>query len=300
MTLILHLGAPKTATSTLQGAFFPRHSGLFFLGKTVDEAMGVTAWRTPELSRLMLALERTNLDFAPDRAEVGALVAGIGTEAAGRPVVISSEDLCLFSAVDPFAKLARVTELFGVLGPVRAVLAVREQLSLLRSIYLTEHRGEMLKLPGTKQGWHPDFDQYLDIHFRYAWGSTLECFRFSAMIDRYEQLLGPANLFVYAFEDFARDPAAILKRLCRFIGVAEDLPFLEDSATNSCEPALFAKDVSLFRPPQPLCAVARPVEIPAARLRRRLPQMGERRRCGRVHTVAAGAAAHRRVLSHRQ
>src|ERR1700733_9034165 len=138
MTLIIHLGAPKTATSTLQGGFFPRHPGLVFLGKIVDEESGFTGWRTPELTRLMLALERTNLDFAPDRSEIAGIVAAIGAEAAGRPVVISSEDLCLFSAVDPFTKLARVTELFGSLGPIRAILAVREQVALLRSIYLTE------------------------------------------------------------------------------------------------------------------------------------------------------------------
>jgi hypothetical protein len=203
-----------------------------FLGKMVDEERGFTGWRSPELDRLMLALERSNLDFAPDRAEVARLVAAIRAEAGERPVVISSEDLCLFSAVSPFTKLTRVTELFGELGPVRVILAVREQLALLRSIYLTEHRGEMLRLPGTEQRWHPDFDQYLDIHFRYAWGSTLECFRFSTMIERYEKALGAANVFVYAFDDFARDPIALLKRLCRFIGVAEDVSFLEDAAAT--------------------------------------------------------------------
>jgi hypothetical protein len=229
VTLVLHVGAPKTATSTLQGAFFPRHPGMVFLGKIVDEKNGFTGWRTPELTQLMLALERTHLDFAPDRAAAAAMVAAIATEAAGRPVVISSEDLCLFSAVDPFAKLARVTELFGSLGPVRLILAVREQVTLLRSIYLTEHRGEMMRLPGTRQNWYPSFDQYLDIQFRYAWGSTLECFRFSAMIDRYEALLGAANVFVYAFDDFVRDPGAGLQRLCRFIGVADDAVSLEPS-----------------------------------------------------------------------
>src|SRR5277367_6422397 len=104
MTLIIHLGAPKTATSTLQGTFFPRHPGLVFLGKVVDEKNGFTGWRTPELTRLMLALERTNLDFSPDPREIGTMVAAIHEEAAGRPVVLSSEDFCLFSSVDPFAK----------------------------------------------------------------------------------------------------------------------------------------------------------------------------------------------------
>ena len=91
----------------------------------------------------------------------------------------------------------------------------------------------MLRLPGTSQSWYPDFDQYLDIHFRYAWGSTLECFRFSAMIDRYERLLGSANVFVYAFDDFVRDPVASLKHLCQFIGVQQVRLLAQSAGTHA-------------------------------------------------------------------
>jgi hypothetical protein len=230
MTLILHIGAPKTATSTLQNAFFPRHPGVLFLGKEVDGQRGWKGWRTPEIQALMLCLERTNLEFQPAPDVVAKIVEEMRAEAGAKPVVISSEDLCAFSGIDSFKKIERVRSLFAALGAIRLVLAVREQVSLLKSLYVTEHRGEMLKLPDTRQHWYPSFDQYLDIHFRYAWGAVLESYRFGAMIDGYESLVGKENIFVYGFDDFRRDPTGTLRKLCGFMGIAEDDPSLEQTA----------------------------------------------------------------------
>jgi hypothetical protein len=230
MTLILHIGAPKTATSTLQNAFFPRHPGVLFLGKEVDGRRGWTGWRTPEIQTLMLCLERTNLEFQPATDLVAKIVEQVRVEAGAKPVVISSEDLCAFSGIDSFKKIERVRGLFGALGAIRLVLAVREQVSLLKSLYVTEHRGEMLKLPDTPQDWYPSFDQYLDIHFRYAWGAVLESYRFDAMIDGYESLVGRENIFVYGFDDFRRDPTGTLRKLCAFMGIDEDDASLAETA----------------------------------------------------------------------
>jgi hypothetical protein len=234
MTLILHIGAPKTATSTLQNAFFPRHPGLLFLGKQVDGSR--KGWRNAEIEALMLGLERSNLDFRPDRAAVARMVEEIAAAAGGRPVVISSEDLCLFSGIDSFGKIARIRDLFAPLGAPRLVLAVRNQVALLKSIYLTEHRGEMLHLTGTAQAWCPSFDQYLDIHFRYAWAAVLESFRFAAMIERHENTVGRDNIFVYAFDDFVRNPVNTLAALCRFIGVDDADPCLAHTAATHQNP----------------------------------------------------------------
>jgi hypothetical protein len=228
MTLILHIGAPKTATSTLQNAFFPAHPGLFFLGKEVVRARGYEGWRIPAIGALMRQIEAAS--FAPDLAALRPLVASIPNDAAGRPVVISDEGLCIFSGADAVAKLTRVMEIFEVLAPFRLIFAVREQLALIKSDYLTQHRGEMLQLPGTRQNWYPDFDRFLDIHFRYACGVVLDSYRYAVVIEKYERLVGRENILVYAFADFERNPIAALTRLCRFMGVADSDPCLAQTA----------------------------------------------------------------------
>jgi hypothetical protein len=247
MTLILHIGAPKTATSTLQNAFFPRHPGVLFLGKEVDGQRGWKGWRTPEIQTLLLCLERTNLEFQPAPDLVARIVEEVRAEAGSKPVVISSEDLCAFSGIDSFKKIERIRGLFGQLGTIRLVLSVREQVSLLKSLYVTEHRGEMLKLPDTQQAWYPSFDQYLDIHFRYAWGAVLESFRFAAMIDGYESLVGRENMFVYGFDDFRRDPTGTLRKMCAFMEIDDKDPSLEQTAGTRENQHYSARDYAFKR-----------------------------------------------------
>jgi hypothetical protein len=230
MTLIVHVGAPKTATSTLQNAFFPAHPELFFLGKHVDRARAHEGWRQPEIGMIIREIEASDVNFKPDLSAVQSIVAAQKAEAAGRTVVVSDEGLCVFTGADCIAKLCRIKELFDTLAPIRLILCVRDQLALIKSNYTTEHRGEMLRLSGTKQSWYPDFDQYLDIHFRYACCSFLDSFCYAAMIDRLEPLVGAENVLIYGFEEFKKDPIATLRRLCRFMKIDELDPCLEKTA----------------------------------------------------------------------
>ena len=232
MTLILHVGASKTASTTLQASFFPRHQGIFFIGKEESARNSIKRWLSPEVEKLMRDIYRKNLDFHPDRDAVRAMVADIRERAGDRPVVNSFEDLCEFTGVCPFVKLQRFQDLFGELGQIKIVMGVREQVGLLRSLYLTLHRAEMLRMSGERMSWYPDFEQFVEINFRYAWGAVFESFRFAAVIERYEQILGAGNVFVYPFEDFKRDPVATLKSICRFMGVDENDPCIEQTVNT--------------------------------------------------------------------
>src|SRR5579864_7411913 len=112
MTMIIHIGAPKTATSTLQNAFFPAHKGLMFLGKEVDGTRVHKGWRVPHVGDVMQQVEVGDIDFRPDRGAVSGLVTDLLRNAGDRPIVISDEGLCMFSGVDALTKLRRLTDLF--------------------------------------------------------------------------------------------------------------------------------------------------------------------------------------------
>jgi hypothetical protein len=232
MTLIVHVGSPKTGSSTLQNAFFPAHPGLLFLGKYVDRGRAYEGWRDTAFEKLARAMEASEANYKPDLSAVSSLIEGLETEAAGRPIVLSDEGLCMFTGADCMAKLGRVAEIFAALAPFRFILCVREQLSLIKSNYITEHRAEMLRLPGKKQSWYPNFDQFVDIHFRYACGSVLDSYRYAFLIEQLESLVGAKNVLVYGFEDFKADPIATLRRICRFMEVDEFDPCLERTATT--------------------------------------------------------------------
>lgn len=219
MSVIVHIGAPKTATSTLQSKFFPKLLGVLFLGKEVDRGRAYEGWRVPSLGRLMKKVEATETRFVSDEFCEADLIAAIKREAGERPVVLSDEGISVFSGVDGVEKVRRIMAIFQPLGPIRVIYCIRDQLELIKSNYVTEHRGEMLRIDGTKQRWFPDFDRYLDIHSRYVCGAYLDSFCYAAALDRYETLVGPGNLYVYRYEDFKQDPVGALQAICDFMGV---------------------------------------------------------------------------------
>ncbi len=232
LTFYLHVGASKTASTTLQGRFFPAHPGIFFLGKEESSLNAVKRWRTPEVFTIVNEINRRNLDFHLDEATVRTVLDDIRNNYAGRPIVYSYEDICEFTGPSPFEKLARFQQVFGEFGPIRIIMGVREQLGLLKSLYITLHRAEMLHIPGEKMNWYPTFEQYVDINFKYAYGAVFESFRFSLVLDHYARALGPENVFVFAFEDFKRDPVSVLRRLCRFMQIDETAACIEETATT--------------------------------------------------------------------
>jgi hypothetical protein len=232
LTFYLHVGASKTASTTLQGRFFPAHPDIFYLGKEESTLNIVKRWATPEIFTIVNDIDRRNLDFRLDEATVRSALDYIRRNSGGRPIVYSFEDLCEFTGPSPFEKLARFQNVFGEFGPIRIIMGVREQLGLLKSLYITVHRAEMLRIPGENMSWCPSFDQYIDINFRYAFGALLESFRFSIVLDHYAHVLGAENVFVYSFENFKRDPKYVLRRLCGFIGIDENAPCIEEATTT--------------------------------------------------------------------
>ena len=230
LTFYLHVGASKTASTTLQGHFFPAHPDLFFLGKEESTLRNVKRWATPEIFTVVTDINRKNMDYCLDQNTLAAALGYIRLNNGGRPIVYSYEDICEFTGPSPFEKISRFRNVFGEFGPIRIVMGVRDQVDLLKSLYLTLHRAEMLRIAGKKLSWYPTFDQYIDINFRYAYGAVLESFRFSIILDHYASIFGAENIFVYAFEDLKRDPVSMLRSLCRFMGVDENASCITETA----------------------------------------------------------------------
>ena len=219
MTVILHIGTPKSASSTLQSAFFAHHPDILFLGKFVDRQVGREYFRDKRITRLVRAVSDCNRDYVADTglAEyVGELLSESDHD---KVVVLSDESFCMFSGVDSMTKIERLRDALAHLGPLKVVMALREQISLLKSDYLTQHRSEMLRHPGYEKAWYPTFDQFIAIHFRYMHAAVLESFRYCGLIDGYVERFGRENVMIYPFEDFKTDPEALLARLSHFMGI---------------------------------------------------------------------------------
>ena len=216
MTVIFHVGTPKSATSTLQAAFFPNLNGALFLGKHVDRAAGREFYVNERINHFIHNVSNTYRDYVADPG-LANHIRDLASDK--QTIILSDESFCVFSGVDPLTKIERMCAALAPFAPFKVILAARDQISLWKSDYLTQHRSEMLRHPGYEKAWYPNFDQFISMHFRYAHGAVLESYRYATLLRDYAQLFGRNHVMAYAFEDFKSSPHTILASMADFIGV---------------------------------------------------------------------------------
>lgn len=215
-TLFVHLGYPKTATTTFQQHVFPNLPGLLYLGKLIPSFRYTDPTLYPLINELMTA---DSVSYGGVSALRDAL-APHRTAAAGRPLLISSESFLHVSATDPGVVSARVQAAFN---PCKVIITIREQRSLLRSFYglhgrfgqylfVTKPEGEPLPLPLPISRW-------LDLCFRSPFRNLPALLYYDLIVDHYRRLLGPNNVGVFLFEELKQAPQSFTQRLAEFIGV---------------------------------------------------------------------------------
>jgi hypothetical protein len=198
---IIHVGLHKTATSWFQTTFYPQIRGYRYLQR--------------RLVRWTL-LARSPLAFDPIRARE---LLGLDH---GDPAIICEEDL---SGVLDNAGLASsyvakelANQLAAIAPEARIVLFVRSQAALIASAY-----HQYLREGGTGS-----VQRYLfpDDHLQLGAirppkppGFDLSQFEFDRLVAHYDDLFGAENVFVFAYEEFAANPAAFVERFCQKLGL---------------------------------------------------------------------------------
>jgi hypothetical protein len=179
--VVLHVGVPKTATTTLQMHLFPKLPDILYLGR-YGRVAGPDYFLRDEIRRVILTIERSGMDYVLDAPAARKLIENQYDASKHRAILLSNEGMSTFTGVDPMTKLRRYQTIFDRL---KVIYCLRDQLDLLESMFLIHHHPEHFNMRNLKrQSWTPNFDQWMDIQFRYAYEALLDCFKFQTMIDR--------------------------------------------------------------------------------------------------------------------
>lgn len=224
---VIHIGVQKSANTTLQAHFYPALKDVLFLGRfqrvstlNFQTVVGSSYFLNEEVAGAIRQIEKHDMDFSLDSARVKEAFDGLYDANRHAAVLLSNEEISAFSGPNPITKLKRYRALFD---NIKVIYCIRDQLELLKSLYLVKHRAEHFNVAGwDRQSWTPSFEQWTDINFRYCFSSLLASFNYHRMISSYRELVGEENLLVYDFEEFLRDPKDVMARLCVFMGVAVD------------------------------------------------------------------------------
>jgi len=198
----VHIGLPKTATTTLQQKVFPAHPGIRYLGPRAEY---------PELDQAMSALcsaDSLNYDAATGLEVVDRLMSSpLGGE---RPVVVSYEAV----TAQGRDRRLKAERLKGLFPDARIVFTVRRPEDMLVSVYF-----QWLKGFGGKMREAPGLDAWLDQDQQDSWRGNFLRLQYEKVLELYRSLFGRANVLLVFFEDLIDDRAKFARQLSEFIGV---------------------------------------------------------------------------------
>lgn len=213
--LMVHIGVPKSATTSLQFGAFPNHPDIRYLGKPFyDAGFGYEG--------SLAAAELTDSLWKQDELEFDQALARQRFEAGIRPrlgdgrlAVLSEEGLAHAGAAD---RLVIAQRLAGLCRDIECsiLLTVREQKSALFSLHQWYYARRLVS-SGFEEWirWCRSYSSYYGRHNDFP----LREYRYARLIDTYFELFGRERVLVLPMEMLAREPAAFYSRLEDFSGI---------------------------------------------------------------------------------
>lgn len=240
---VLHVGLPKTATTTLQRTFFPHHSQVYFVGKNTRYP-GRNGCRSAEMHRALApAIWDTSRPFDETAIRDGLGPATLA-EMAGHKVVLGSwEALGTMADTAHFSEMLR--RLARLFGRCRVMVTVRNPYTWVPSLYLQQLQGNFVKRDRRlmqKRPFHGVEDWFHGMDRED--GNRL--FAFGRNLGEAVDLFGKANVGVFVYEELAVDPRGYFGRMCEFLGVDLD-ECLELTSTRHFNPRISQAQLDMMR-----------------------------------------------------
>jgi sulfotransferase family protein len=196
---VIHIGANKTGSTTLQRKLFPRAPGLLYLGEDCD--------RYQEHRETLDSLVWDD-DLYYRRDAAVRLFEAYRREAGDRTFVYSNEDI-MRSRVP--AQCAR--RLKTLLPDAHVLLVVRNQLSAVQSWYAS-HGAYLRNVPRRYWRRYVSFDEWMDYCTMFPAYSPLAGFMYHEIAGLYAGLFGRDRVHILLYEDFVERPDRFIAQLC--------------------------------------------------------------------------------------
>jgi hypothetical protein len=221
----IHLGLPKTATTCIQKHLFEHHSQIHYFGKF--EPGGFPSVIHPVLLSIfhgVTKFESGDIHIASIKEQLAystkhKLTPVLSKEGlAGGTPRKTREQACLFKKA---------------FGKCHAILFVREPTAFIKSYYAQMLQGFHKRKERARPDWMKSLGtppHYFDINkwMASAWPSKNSPAHFLSYADTaetYAEVFGRENVTLFIFEEFVKNPEALITRLCRIMRIDEEEGF---------------------------------------------------------------------------
>lgn len=213
--LLVHIGVPKSATTSLQFGAFPNHPDIRYLGKPFyDEEFGYEgSLATAELTDSLWKQDELEFDYALARRRFETGIRPRLSE--NKLAVLSEEGLSQASAGDRTLTARRLVELCKDVE-CSILITVREQKGALFSGHQWIYSRRLTSLG------FEDWIRWCRSYSSY-YGSCndfpLRQYRYSRLVETYIELFGTTRVLVLPMELLAKEPGRFFSRLEDFAGI---------------------------------------------------------------------------------
>jgi hypothetical protein len=232
--LFIHVGYPKTATTSLQNYLFAGHDEVGYINNDLQS--------TSIIKRILYsrenAIERNKSQIYAELKKVVDNYKNYET------LVFSNESLLSMSmffriAPKPMVfiedvnsiarKLHKVFSESGLFDEVKIVIAIRRQEDLIKSIYAQVYNRYFKKFKQTNT-----FKKFITYSLLHKENFILDALHFENVILQYEQIFGASNVGVFVFEELKLNPHSFITDLSRFLNIDKQisLDLLRDRNVN--------------------------------------------------------------------
>ncbi|NMM45594.1 sulfotransferase [Rhodospirillaceae bacterium KN72] len=212
MQTVIHIGFPKTATSTLQEVFFPHVPEIGYLADH-----GTAAGSLEDNARIagFDVLRKDGIDFDPSAVSAAYAAYLDKLAAAGKRVaLLSQERFAAPGAVNwPGDRAVIAGRLHDLFPNAKIFISIRNQRSMLHSQYVNRNAKGMM---------YRELEDWLHSMFEDPQIGYASEFRYDGLIAAYRALFGAENVHVALFEEFVQERSAYLDALSRFLGIPEE------------------------------------------------------------------------------
>ncbi|MDB4680247.1 sulfotransferase [Planctomycetaceae bacterium] len=243
----IHIGLPKTATTTLQRYLFSRHSEISYLGKykSSGECGDYLFTAAKKLNQHLLGILkeygfRKTLGIQPrlSPADISELRRHVeASNGAGKSSIYSQEAICELSQekTEEFAEM-----LHDIFGECRILITIREPLSFTKSYYfqmLKSHNvasGRALKKYMGPAPRYFDVNEWAKLSFDYQAHPLERMLRVGEIARSYANCFGKDRVKILVFEQLKSDAEGFFDELSEFLGInfEETLQLSENQSTN--------------------------------------------------------------------
>jgi hypothetical protein len=226
LPIVVHIGFPKTGTTTHQNHLFAKHSQIHYLGKPYKSKHFET-----ELHRL---IKEESTTYQPDSLKEYLASPEVRIHDAGKKVLLVSDEIMVsVSKVRDKGMVAqRIKDVFS---PCKILITLRNQFEILQSSYISG--GRLLtefNVPKKYRGRFVGFEDWLEHSYENLSRSHVGNFIFFNTVDYYARLFGKSNVLVLLFEEFIYNKEAYIKKLAEFLNIdaQESLALIETAHDN--------------------------------------------------------------------